>query len=603
MSDVEPHREASEPNWRSAVSLVLTGEGPAYWALYALCSVAVIAPFWAGDVLPFQDYAGNMSYVAILSGGDGSLYDRVYNTGGILVPNGVFFWLTVVTSWFFPFVTAGKLMLSVYAVALPLSVDLLLREVGRDRRLALLAFPMVYNSSLVMGFVSYATAIPIGIAAIAIAFRYRREPSRKTGVLLTVLCMLTFIGHAQMYLVLGVMAAAFVLFSATSLRNLWTLCAPFAASLLLFLPWAWEEFVKPPDPTALGGRALKPFYETAAQHFSKWGQYTVARWTDSFDDWVFLGILGLFALGLAFRKPAGEPGEGRRRFTVEAITALLVITFLVIPEHTYVQAAIGSRLVAVVMLVGIAWLSVPSSRWIAGFMAWAAVGLTLVTGVGASRAVAGFNKAEMGEDFIELVDALPDESRLAVIVQDRTSNFVTVRAHAHMYGYHYMLNGGTTYSTFHSYYGRHAFWRDGQEIPFPGRDPRVFLRSRASCSFDYLLTRTSGIPRWQHLHPRVTYVGHSARYSLWKLHHDQIPTCRTMKQEREKKKSSDRVATREVRRELADTLAPTVGHARGRNLRGGWAAPEEGRPRSPRMQRDQRPEGLREPEEEAGEEP
>jgi len=574
--------------------------------LFAVCSVAVIVPFWSGDVLPFQDYAGNMSYVAILSGAEGSLYDRVYETGGLLVPNGVFFWLTVVVSWFVDFVTAGKLMLSVYAVALPLSVHLLLREVGRDRRLTLLSFPMVYNSSLVMGFVSYASAIPIGIAAIAVAFRYRREPGRRVGMLLTGLCMLTFIGHAQMYLVLGVMAAAFVLFSATSWRNLGVLCAPFAASLLLFIPWAWEEFVSPPDPTALGGRALKPYYETAAQHFSKWSQYTVARWTDSFDDWVFLGILGLFALGLAFRRPAGEPGQGRRRFTVEAITAFLVVTYLVIPEHTYVQAAIGSRLVAVTMLVGIAWLSIPSSRWLAGTMAWVAVALTLVTGVGASRAVAGFNRTEMGPGFLELVDQLPEESRLAVIVQDRTSGYVTVRAHAHMYGYHYLLNQGTTYSTFHSYYGRHAFWRDGQNIPFPGRDPRVFLRSRAACSFDYLLTRTSGIPRWQHLGPRVTYVGHSARYSLWKLHHHQIPTCRSMKQEQQRDEAAERISRQGVpqnTRALADTLAPAVGNARGRNLRGGWATPAEDRPRSPRMLRDQRPERHRKPEGDTGEEP
>ncbi|MDP6947198.1 MAG: hypothetical protein QF464_23815, partial [Myxococcota bacterium] len=153
------------------------------------------------------------------------------------------------------------------------------------------------------------------------------------------------------------------------------------------------------------------------------------------------------------------------------------------------------------------------------------------------------------------------------------SDAVEVHAHEHMYGYHYALNRGTSYSGFHSFYGRHARWRSGKEIPYPGRQVRAFLRGPSVCEYDYLLARTKRVPRWRKLADRVTYVDHSAKYSLWKLETDRIPACTEAGSEDPAKArvaSTRPAAVKAKVGTLASTLAPKVGRARGRNLAGEW---------------------------------
>jgi len=106
-------------------------------------------------------------------------------------------------------------------------------------------------------------------------------------------------------------------------------------------------------------------------------------------------------------------------------------------------------------------------------------------------------------------------------------------------------------------------------MPYPGRDPRAFLRGKNACVFDYLLVRTTNIPRWQHLAPRLTYMGYSARYSLWKIDHDRIPACRKPKKPPKPKPD---LVSKEGKLPgpgaVPDTLRPSVGPTRGRRLDG-----------------------------------
>ena len=564
-------------------------EDAQYRLLFAICACFTVAPLWAGTVLPFQDYAGNMSYAAILSGARqaGSLYDTTYETGGLLLPNGLLFWSWTWLSDVLGLIIAGKVLLSLYAVGLPLAVDRLLVASGRHRAFALLAFPLVYNSSMMMGFASFVSAVPVALYALARAYRFRDDPTIRNGAVVAFLSMATFIGHAQMYLLLGVMAMGFVALGARSVREGVRLAAPFAVSLLLFVPWFWVEFVQPMDTTSLGGRDLTPRYEHPSQLLGNWGTYTLGRWAGRFDDWTMVAMAGVFGIGLAARRVEAMPGEGRGRYVLEGITLLVLITYLAVPEHTVVQAAIGSRHVALVVLLAITWLHMPSVRWMRAGLLASMAAMAIVFGANAAATVAQFDANEIGEDFLPLLDGLPDGSRLAFITQERHSDAVTVLAHQHIYGYHFALNGGLAFSGFHSFQGRHATWRPGQRISYPGRDPRGFLRGKASCWFEYLLIRTTHIPRWQHMEPRVTYVGHSAQYTLWRIDRTRIPACRRKPPpppSEEVPETASPVVSKAAPAPASppppsSILAPSVGHARGRDMRGDFGPAESGRPR------------------------
>ncbi len=570
---------------RRGLRRLIALEGPAYPLLFAISAVASILPFWAGDVLPFQDYGGHMSYAAVLANaGEGSLYGRTFVTGDVLDPNGLFLFLWAWLSPLTGIVVAGKILLSLYALLLPLSADRLLVAAGRDRRWALASFLCVLNSSALMGFVSFLGAMPLALYTLARAYRFLDRPILANGALVTALAMLTFLGHAHMYLLLGVMALAFVMMMARTWRHAVELGAPFAASLLLFLPWAWGQFVAPADPTALGGSALAPHYQHPGKLFTRLGEYVLARWSGRWDDWILLALGLLVVVGLLARRPDTLPGRGRSRYGLEAAGVALFFCYLLVPEHTAVQASIASRAVAPAFVVGLGWLGMPRLRWAPLGMSLALVVLTATHSHYAARAVARFNLEEVGPRWVEMVDALPEGSRLAVLIDDPSDATVRVKAHEHLYGYHFALNGGLAFSTFHSYYGRHATWRRGKEVPWPGADPRKFLRGEAACWFDFVLVRTRSLPRWRQLSRRLSYMDHSARYSLWRLEHERIPACRRDKGSlpppeqpeapsgaKPRAVASIDRGSREPPRPLATTLAPEVGHARGRALDGSWA--------------------------------
>ncbi|MEZ4269037.1 MAG: hypothetical protein R3F39_21980 [Myxococcota bacterium] len=584
----EPTSSPPESRVRAFISGFVTGDERAYYAAFLVSSIFTIAPFWAGDVLPFQDYAGNLSYAAIVAGAReaGSVFDRTFVTGGILLPNSLLFylwgWLAALTGY----VAAGKILLSVYAIALPLSIDRLLVAAGHRRTFALLGFSLAINGNLMMGFVGFATALPLGVYALARAYRYQSKPGWASGAAVTLLSMLTFLGHAQMYLILGVIAAVFIIMAARSRRELVTLALPFAASLLLFLPWFWHEFIRPEDLSSLGGRPLDPIYAPLSESVQRIAEYAIARWGSGFDDRVFVGFLAVCALGLLDRQGGASPRDARSPFGLEAISVALFATYLFIPEHTQVQAAIASRLVPVALVFGLGWLAVPRAPLLRGLAVWSMMALAIHFGWGASLAVARFNEREVGPGFLALIDQLPQGSRLAYLTVDRSSDAVTVLPHQHLYGYHFALNGGVVYSGFHGYAGRHATWRRGEEVPWPGRDPRGFLRADSACWYDYMLIRTAEIPRWRELEPRLTFVGSSARYTLWKLEHDQMSACRTPVDEaaavarRESGETRAQPKSR-TRRPLSATLAPEVGHARGRALDGSWPPADRARYRTP----------------------
>jgi hypothetical protein len=539
-----------------------------------------------------------MSYAAILAGSGqvGSLIEQTYEVGGLFLPNGLLFWSWAVVGSAVGFVLAGKVLLTVYALALPLSVDRLLLSAGRDRRFALLAFPLVYNYNLMMGFASYATAIPIALYTLSWAYRLLDEPTHGHGAIVAGLSYLTFIAHAQGYLVLGLMATGFVLFVPRTWREFMICCAAFGASLLLFFPWFWDEFVRPPEATALGGAPLVPAFQDPGDLFARLGEYSIVKWERAFDGWIYLAMLAIFVLGILDRRQ--EPGrDGRARYGIEAMTGIVFMAYLFTPEHTTVQAAIGSRLVIFVMLLGLGWLQMPRWRYGAGVMLVAMATVTVVFGIYVRAELQRFQRDEIGSNFLHMIDQLPEESRLAVIIRDRTSPTVGVHAHEHMYGYHFALNRGVAYSTFHSYYGRHARWLPGKTIPYPGRKVSPFLRGSNVCQFDYLLTRSVGIPRWKRLRDRLTYVDHSARYSLWKLETDRIPLCSDKGEEapaQAKVKAERRAVTQAKPRALASTLSPKVGRARGRTLKGAWKQPTVRTTRAPkrRAQREEAEEPI-----------
>jgi hypothetical protein len=132
--------------------------------LFAVLLVLHLVPIWAFRFFPTQDGPSHQALTYILKQydrPDAGLLRQYFALNREALPNGFIFFLTARVLGFLSVPMAEKVVLTVYAALLPLSVRYTLR--GIDRRagfLAVLSFPFVYNYTLHMGFFNFCYSLP-----------------------------------------------------------------------------------------------------------------------------------------------------------------------------------------------------------------------------------------------------------------------------------------------------------------------------------------------------------------------------------------------------------------------------------------------------------
>jgi hypothetical protein len=110
-----------------------------------------------------------------------------------------------------PALVVCKMLLTAVAAATPAALARLMRSLGRDQRLALLAPLLFWNRALITGFLPYVASIPVLLFALSEAVRFARRPTVKDGLVLAVLAVVAFYLHGATYLLLVCIAAALTL--------------------------------------------------------------------------------------------------------------------------------------------------------------------------------------------------------------------------------------------------------------------------------------------------------------------------------------------------------------------------------------------------------
>jgi hypothetical protein len=213
--------------WLGALVRMRETNGSAY-GLITLFTVPYIWLIWRYRYLPMQDLPGHieLSFLYHRLSLDDPAYTQFYQVAPQPWPNSL---STLVLSGFgsvFGFETGVKVLLSVYAVAWPLSLALLATLLGRTPLLGLFVIPTILDFSWSFGFFNYLLAKPLVVAAVCTAITFSRRPTLKRAAILVLMIGLTFLAHALAFGVAGIWAGVAVLcFSHGSKRvlNLWPL--------------------------------------------------------------------------------------------------------------------------------------------------------------------------------------------------------------------------------------------------------------------------------------------------------------------------------------------------------------------------------------------
>ncbi|HEY3452226.1 MAG TPA: hypothetical protein VGK67_38130 [Myxococcales bacterium] len=144
---------------------------------FGLCLVATVLPLWVARHLPSVDLPQHLFLIHVLSHlGDPSLpYKDIY----VARPG-----LTYLTFYYsvrgmaaaVGVETAMRIWLTLVLAAIPLSLLVLLRALGRSKWLALLACPLVYTDNFYWGLISFLSSLPLTFLVMAFFVRSLEVP-------------------------------------------------------------------------------------------------------------------------------------------------------------------------------------------------------------------------------------------------------------------------------------------------------------------------------------------------------------------------------------------------------------------------------------------
>lgn len=348
----------------------ITGEG----LLFGVLVILHVALIWAFRFVPTQDGPGHQALAFILrqfSRPDAGLLHQYYVLNREALPNGFIFFLMNRVLRFLTVPVAEKVLLTVYAVLLPVSVRYALRAI--DRRsgfLAVLSFPFIYNYTLHMGFFNFCFSLPAFFFTVGYWLRHgeRMTPLKTAGLavlilwvyfchpvtlVMTVAALLTLAGWR---LLLDLRAGSSPLWKGA--RH-WLL-APILALLpavILMASFLGKRIGSKIDflPLSVKIRHLAGLYSLAS----------LSRWTPALA--AALALLFYVAAFLALRQRGRRPLESRDGLLV--VVLVFLAAYFLAPSEISGGGFVNHRLLLFPFLALILWLgafdhSEKSRRWI-----------------------------------------------------------------------------------------------------------------------------------------------------------------------------------------------------------------------------------------------
>jgi len=417
------------------------------WLLSA-CAAATVLPLWSAAHLPFTDLPQHAAAIGTLRHfWDPVWKSREYFTLALGQTQYLLYYL-LGAALAFPFGTAERanlVLLSLVAVAFPLSLRALLKALRADTRLALFACPLFWSQSLLIGFFNYLAAMPLTLWSLALALRQAEAPSRRTLLTLAGATVALFYLHLSAF-VFFAPAAALASLALPRLapprewprRLVWA--APVAALAVLWL-------VNSPvvHPQSVGWyQPMGVHWEEPAAALRNVVDALLDIWRGPEDEWCLLALLAAAAF-LAWPQRRDLEEQPWRRGIVAAWVVLAGLLYLAFPISIGWMWQLNERYVLLFALLTPALL-----RTARGWRGAAPLLLVAATGLFAAATAFGNIRAfdrEAGPFDAVLARAEPGR-RLIGMMFEQNSRYAKFSAFLHFQAYYRARMGGVASFSF-----------------------------------------------------------------------------------------------------------------------------------------------------------
>ena len=461
----------------------------AWPTLAAVAGIAAVVPLWCSHFLPFQDAPQHVAAIAALADyGRAAAETRPWFEIDFLHAQytGFYFPAVLLARAFGPDV-AIRILLSIVALLLPAVSWMLLGSFERDRRLAIFAPALFHTAPLYIGVYHFVAAVPVALAAVALAERELRSPRLVRAAALACVGVLLFYLHVSA-LTLAVGAAGLLaVTSGKSVSRMVRALSPLAPAVACLAFFVLRAPPSAPVAAILPG-AQKPSWQSPLEQLHDLGRF--ANVLPGRVDEVF--VAALLVIWIALVRQPGKP-RIERWWRLPLLAGAVFAVYLALPVSVGYIAYIHLRAVPFLVALVIDSALIARTRRSAALFATVAllqVGYTaqLVSSYRAFDAEASPRQLEL------VLRAAEPGRRLLALMLHRKSNVVHFEPYLHFGLYYELERGGRARFNFGELpWMPLRFRRDipAQRLPlhwefYPGQ----FDWSRARADADYVLVRT-----------------------------------------------------------------------------------------------------------------
>ena len=423
-------------------------------------------------------------------------------------------------------VLANRLLLAAVAVAWPYALRSLLRALGRDERVAILAPATFWNRALTIGFLPFVASVPLALFALAALLRQLDKPTRKGGIVLAVLALVLFYTHVSSFVVFACAGAVMTLARARlDVKRIARMGLPLVPAGIGAVNW-WLH-------GSLGGEKNGTSRLPGHTAFDAVPLWAFDVWRTHFDEvcaglwWVAFGLFA--ASGLKRKSTADDLRNGA--FALAPLACALAV-YVLTPFHVGPAGYLDVRLAPMLALLLIPLLR-PSAEEDRShpMRAWAPIVCASLAALG-NAATATFEmtrvQSEMLGDFDSLLAKMKPDTKLLTLNFDQRSPRLYFWPYVFAGSYHRLEPGSLSAYSFTGMEHWPLHYTPGSAPPAHAGmwvyRPCEFEYRRDGAFYDYVLVQGRHSP-WDDSHPGAPFaeIGRSGGFILYEKTSNEDP--------------------------------------------------------------------------------
>jgi hypothetical protein len=484
----------------------LVAQTKAYFRSYTLTDLAYVAaafvataPAWIVRYPPIQDLPFHLATIRVVHNfhSAGYHFDENFVLTLGRTQYVLYYLVGSFLAYFVGVIGANVLLMCGYLGGTVLALRSLLRALGKDERLCLLAVPLLYNVMFLFGLLPFLLGIPLMFLALATSVRWFEEPTRARAILLGVLAVCLFYSHIFPF---GIFGLGFALMFPWKEPRRWLRAgAPVVPALLVF---AWWTFFTEAGKLTRGTLTDRTSQDQAAplnQAVPAVYNWLLDIFKDQSDDVVLIGFVlcVLFLTAMAHGEATTDESRPVARMYGLLPIVCVLLYFTTGEGHGYIWL-ISQRFPILFFLTVIPLLRMPRGGLAATLATTAMATLALYSTVNVCKHFITFQREEVG-DIDGAIDEMEPGKKVAALIFDKGSKTTNWTPFLH-FGSYYQLNKGGVIEFTYAGYAHWPFDFKPGKFPPPGGPARlrwewtpeqVGIRELFPY-YDYVLVRGSG---------------------------------------------------------------------------------------------------------------